>query len=135
MHSHYWSSGDYKNIDQWFLQWGRFPPQQAEHVVPPKNKCLLQINVYILNDLHYVLIFCYKNTYQYILKMYIKMNNDTMEREVSFNILGSHWLPSFQGRHTDKCITLCYVIEVTWWTTSYPLLSKVISTYLLKVRD
>ncbi len=28
--------------------------------------------------LHYVSIFCYKNTYQYIVKMYIKMNNDTI---------------------------------------------------------
>ncbi len=29
--------------------------------------------------LHYVLIFCYKNIYRYILKIYIKMNNDTMD--------------------------------------------------------
>ncbi len=30
-------------------------------------------------SLHYVSIFCYKNTYQYILKMYIKMNNDIID--------------------------------------------------------
>ncbi len=62
------SNRDYKNIDQWFLQWGRFSPHQAEHVVPQQNKCLLQVKVYILNDF----ILCFNILLQKYISIYLK---------------------------------------------------------------